>query len=65
MPLIQLKKVNRAVRAFKKVVVASNEFQDSMNELNKEEEQEFTRITGAKLEPIDYANLPKGEKTNV
>ena len=53
MTFIQLKKVLRAVKAFNKVVDASDKFQDAINELNEAEEAEFTRLTGAKLEPVD------------
>lgn len=51
MTFIQLKKVLRAVKAFNKLVTVSDKFEDAMNELNEAEEAEFTKITGAKLEP--------------
>jgi hypothetical protein len=46
MPVIQLKKVNRAIRALEKVVLAQEKLEAAFNALNDAEEQEFLRITG-------------------
>jgi DNA integrity scanning protein DisA with diadenylate cyclase activity len=56
MPLIILRKVNKAVKALDKLEAAHNNFEESINELNEAELKEFTRISGASLFPKSIMN---------
>jgi hypothetical protein len=51
MPLIILRKVVRAVKAFDKLSEAHTKFEELFAELNDSEEKEFTRLSGAKIGP--------------
>lgn len=49
MPVVILKKVVAAVKAFDRLEKAKKQFNDAYNKLNDAESQEFTRLSGVVL----------------